>query len=55
MRRQNTKGKWLPFSLICIILGITSFSNHPNWGYALTLFGAATIILLTFRKVETKR
>lgn len=53
MKKENTKNKWLLFGVICIILGICSFSNHPNWGNWVTGFGVA-IVIISFLKKSKK-
>lgn len=54
MKKENTKNKWLLFGIICIILGICSFSNHPSWGNWVTGFGAAIVIISFLKKSKIK-
>jgi len=55
MKEKETKNSWLRgFGIICVILGITSFSNHPNWGKAITLFGAVLVCIVLLKKIWRK-
>lgn len=36
------------FGVVWIILGQTSFSNHPAWGYGIAIGGAIIVIVAAF-------
>jgi len=54
MKEKETKNNWPYVGFMFVILGITSFSNHPNLGKAITLFGAALVSIMLFKKIRAR-
>jgi len=55
MKKETIKNNVSYVGMLFIILGITSFSNHPNWGKAVTLFGTILVIISLIKKVKMIR
>lgn len=45
MKKSKIKTQGFMLGTICIICGLTSFSNHPDWGIWVSISGTLIILL----------
>ncbi|NAS29552.1 hypothetical protein GTQ40_01075 [Flavobacteriaceae bacterium R38] len=50
MKKKNIESYGSKLGIILVVLGITSFSNHPVLGKLVTLFGTVLIVVEVFKK-----